>query len=101
MNLSSNISDDKRKIGVLQEELDELRLRLNVSRPDTVLYQETASGGWSRILLVVSDGFGGASLMVVEGNYPVDYWIHENISYSTEGEALEVAEMFWAKQVFV
>ena len=46
------------------------------------------------IILVEADGFGGAVLRVVEGNYPMDFYTREEQAFSTEAEALRAAELF-------
>jgi hypothetical protein len=42
--------------------------------------------------LVEADGVGGAVLLVVEGNYPVDFYTREEKQFSTEAEAVRAAE---------
>ena len=38
------------------------------------------------------DGKGGATLIVVEGNYPIDFLIHNDRNYVSEDEAFEAAD---------
>ncbi len=52
------------------------------------------SSSEDRILLVEADGFGGAVMQVIEGNYPIDYLIHDERKFSTESEAMAAAESF-------
>ena len=92
---------DKELINQLQRRLDELRQRMNVSSPGEVLYLGIATDGDDRVLYVEADGLGGAVLRLVEGNYPIDYYTHEEKLFATEDDALEAAEAFWDKRVSV
>ena len=65
---------------------------MKVSAPGVALYRADMSYGDDEIALVEADGFGGAVLRVVEGNYPVDYNTREEKSFSTEAEAVSKAE---------
>jgi hypothetical protein len=78
----------------LQGELDALRKRLEIYERGCVLYRFDASCCDEEIVLVEADGFGGAVLRVVEGNYPVDYLTREEQSFSTEDEAVKAAAQF-------
>ncbi|HYT60913.1 MAG TPA: hypothetical protein VEL06_12125 [Haliangiales bacterium] len=43
-------------------------------------------------IIVEADGFGGATLLVVEGNYPISYSIKRQRRFTREDEACEAAE---------
>ena len=87
------IPETKRQsIARLQTELDELRQRLGVSERGCVLYRADASYGDDEIIFVEADGFGGATLLVVEGNYPIDFFMHEERRFATEAEAVKAAD---------
>ena len=79
-----------RKIKKLQTEIDEFRNRLGVSSPGTILYQSRNSD--DTLVLVEADGFGGAKTLVVEGNYPIDYFTRFEKSFQREREAEDTAE---------
>jgi hypothetical protein len=83
---------DRQLISRLQNQLDEVRQRLNVSAPGIVLYRADVSYGDDEVAYVEADGLGGAVLRVVEGNYPVDYFTREEKAFSTEAEAVRAAE---------
>jgi hypothetical protein len=83
---------DRQLISRLQNQLDEVRQRLNVSAPGIVLYRADVSYGDDEVTCVEADGLGGAVLRVVEGNYPVDYFTREEKEFSTEAEAVRAAE---------
>ncbi len=76
----------------LQAELDELRLGLNINDRGAVLFRADLSYGDDEVALVEADGLGGATLRVVEGNYPVDFFTHEERAFPTETEAVSAAE---------
>ena len=94
MNSKSLNPTDRQLINRLQNQLDEVRQRLKVSAPGVVLYRADVSYGDDEVALVEADGLGGAVLLVVEGNYPVDYHTREEKAFSTEAEAVRAAEAF-------
>lgn len=81
---------DLEKLKELQSEIDELRNRLGVSSPGTILYQSRNSDDTS--VLVEADGFGGAKTLIVEGNYPIDYFTRFEKSFQCERKAEKKAE---------
>ena len=89
---------DRRRIGRLQSQLDEIRQRLNISTPGAVLYRGDLSYGDDDIAVVEADGVGGAILRVVEGNYPVDYYTREEKEFPTEAGAVRAAEALSAAE---
>ena len=53
---------------------------------------------WSEYDIVVeADGIGGAKLLVVEGNYPIDYLTKSERAFATEDAACEAAEKLLEK----
>jgi hypothetical protein len=48
-------------------------------------------------LVVEADGRGGATLMIVEGNYPIDYFIKQHQIFSSEDAACETADRMLAQ----
>jgi hypothetical protein len=87
---------DKAHITQLQAQLDLIRTRLDVSAPGYVLYRADLSYGDDEFVVVEADGFGGASLRVVEGNYPVDFFTRQEMAFSTEAEAVKNADLMRA-----
>jgi hypothetical protein len=47
-------------------------------------------------LLVVADGLGAADLMIVDGNYPVDYYTKHERRFNTEEAACDQADRLLA-----
>lgn len=90
---------EKQLLRQLQGQLDTVRLHLKVSAPGVVLYRADVSYGDDEVIWVESDGFGGAVLRVVEGNYPTDFFTREEQKFSTEFEAVRAAEAFCARVV--
>jgi hypothetical protein len=43
-------------------------------------------------VVVEADGFGGATLSVVEGNYPIDFLCLRETRFRTERAAIQAAE---------
>jgi hypothetical protein len=87
---------DKDLIFELQSRLDELRERLGVSARGELLFREDLFHVGDRVVVVEADGYGGAVLRVVEGNYPLDYLVREEKAFSTEAEAEDAAETLCA-----
>ena len=44
-------------------------------------------------IIVVSDGLGGADLMIVEGNYPVDYYTKHETSFKADEACRHAARL--------
>jgi hypothetical protein len=83
--------NDKDSISSLQGELDGLRRGLNIGDRGEVLFRAELGLTYDT-LVVEADGFGGAVLRVVEGNYPIDYFIQREQRFATEEEADREAE---------
>ena len=96
MNRNPLDQTNKQLIARLQAVLDGLRLRLNISDRGAVLFRADLSYGDDDVALVEADGFGGASLCVVEGNYPVDFFTREERVFATEFDAVVAAEALQA-----
>jgi hypothetical protein len=62
-----------------------LRKVLGYSQPDEVIWR--AESDIDELLIVVADGYGGASLLRVSDNYPVDYLEKDRKDFSTEEAA--------------
>ena len=78
----------------LQSRADALRTELGCSRRGEVTFFAPRDGIGDDIVVVEADGLGGATTSVVEGNYPVDYVIKLEKSFSSEQEAeAEAAEI--------
>ncbi len=74
----------------LQLRIDEIRRELGISPPGGVTYHADLDAMSDDAVVVVADGFGGATTSVVAGNYPIDYTIKFERFFSSEAEA-EVA----------
>ena len=94
MNKTPLNKTDRGSVARLQEQLDGLRQHLGISDRGQILHRFDASCCDEEIILVEADGFGGAVLRVVEGNYPIDFLTREEQSFGTEGEAMDAAKNF-------
>jgi hypothetical protein len=79
---------DREAVARLQKNLDALRKRLGIADRGQILHRFDASCCDEEIIIVEADGFGGAVLRVVEGNYPMDFFTREEQAFPTEAEAL-------------
>jgi hypothetical protein len=94
MNKNPLNKTDRDSVARLQTQLDSLRKRLKISERGQILYRFDASYCDEEIIFVEADGFGGAVLRVVEGNYPTDFLTRKEQVFQTEDEAVKAAELF-------
>jgi len=81
-----------KKLHQLENEIAVLKQKLGVSARGEIIFQ-TPRSTWSEADVVVeADGSGGATLLIVEGNYPSDYLTHKTQFFPTEEAACEEAE---------
>ncbi len=88
MNRTEKLSELRR----LQTKVDALRQELGISAPDKIIYQAGLNPTSDDILLVEADGFGGATTIIIGGNYPLDYNTKFEQHFQTEAEAEGAAE---------
>src|SRR5262245_14797879 len=82
------------KLRTLQIMADAIREQLGISATGRVLYQSALPD--DSLIVVKADGIGGATTLVVEGNYPIDYMTKFDREFATEREAEDVAEQIAA-----
>jgi hypothetical protein len=73
----------------LDEKARSIRKTLGYSQSGEVIWQ--AAIDLDKLLVVVANGRGGASLLHVRGNYPVDYLLLEQLNFASEKAACEAA----------
>ena len=76
----------------LERQSQEIRKHLKISRPNEVLYKAPQSTWSDNDIVVEAEGQGDARLLIVEGNYPIDYLIKSERVFASEIEACEAAE---------
>lgn len=81
-----------KKLAALEEEAKQIRTDLGISQPREVIYQASEDLWSDNEVIVEADGYGGATLLVVEGNYPIDYVAKRQQRYVSENEACDEAE---------
>ena len=64
-----------------------------MSRQGEVLFEACYSAWPDEELIVEANGKGGATLLVVEGNYPIDYLIKQYECFSSEDAACDAADV--------
>ncbi len=87
-----SISSRLKRLRSIELESEKLRKQLGCSRAGEVVFQATRSMWSDEDIIVEADGFGGATLLVVEGNYPISYSIKRQRRFTREDEACEAAE---------
>jgi hypothetical protein len=95
----SKISEPEEARAALQE-LDAaskaIREKFKFSNPDECIW----SGDYfDDELIVEADGYGGATLSRIEGNHPVDYFVHDSMTFDTEDEACRAANALLDQEV--
>jgi len=80
------------KLRKLEHESRRIRNRLGIPNPGELLFQVPQSRWSDNDIVVEADGIGGAKLLVVEGNYPIDYSIKSERKFRSEDAACETAE---------
>jgi hypothetical protein len=76
----------------LEKESATIRQRLGLSPPNTVIFRASIDPIEDEDLMIEADGFGGATLSIVEGNYPIDFQCLRETRFPTERAAIEAAE---------
>ena len=79
------------ELKALQSRIDAIRRELGISPPGEVTYQADLDVTSDDAVVVIADGFGGATTSVVAGNYPVDYTTKFEKFFPSESEAEELA----------
>jgi hypothetical protein len=75
----------------LQARADAVRQELEFNPPGKVIYLASLDVKDDTVV-VEADGFGGATTSVVEGNYPVDFFIKFERFFPSESEAESAAD---------
>jgi hypothetical protein len=81
-----------RKLAKLERQSQKIREDLKISRPNEVLYRAPQSTWSDNDIVVEAGGQGDARLLIVEGNYPIDYLIKSARLFASEDEACEAAD---------
>ena len=76
----------------LESESAVIRQRLGISSPNTVVYQAPLNAIDDEMVIVEANGFGGATLRIVEGNYPIDFLCLRETTFATERAAIDAAQ---------
>jgi hypothetical protein len=76
----------------LQAKVDAIREELQINPVGKVIYSSVLDVCGSASIVVEADGFGGATVSVVEGNYPVDYVTKFERFFGSEFAAVSAAE---------
>lgn len=76
----------------LQTRADAIRKELAISPAGAVLYQSWMNGADDEMVIVEADGFGHATMRVVEGNYPLDYLAISEKMFQSEQDAQDAAD---------
>lgn len=85
------------KLRKLERKSQAIRKGLGVSNRGEVIFQAPNSMWSDKDIVVEADGIGGAKLLVVEGNFPIDYSTRSEQVFTTEDAACEAAEKLFEK----
>jgi hypothetical protein len=81
-----------KRLKLIQGEADGLRRELGISAPGAVLYQSPLRALEDEMVIVEANGFGGAAVYVVDGNFPVDFITKFERRFVSEEDAIRAAE---------
>jgi hypothetical protein len=87
-----NSTEKLAELRVLQARVDATCEELGFSPTSDVTFIAPLQVCSNDIVVVVADGYGGATTSVVEGNYPVDYVTKFERFFTSESEAENAAE---------
>jgi len=87
-----NDAESLAKLKQLHSESENIRQRLGISPPNSVIFRASIDPVEDEEVVVEADGFGGAKLSVVEGNYPIDFLSLRETRFATERRAIRAAE---------
>jgi hypothetical protein len=68
-----NDKESTARLKQLESESAAIRRRLGISPPNTVIFRASIDPVEDEDVVIEADGFGGATLNIVEGNYPIDF----------------------------
>jgi hypothetical protein len=80
------------KLRDLERQCQHLRECLSIARPGEIIFEAPQSRWSDNDIVVEADGVGGAKLLIVEGNYPIDYSIKSERIFGSEDAACAAAE---------
>ena len=92
LNTVAILAAKKTRIRALQRELDHLRGDLGFSTHGEVLFASPTDSKPDGLVVVIADGFGGAVMNTVAGNYPIDFQILSSRRFASESKAIKVSE---------
>lgn len=93
------VADRLSELKNLQSQADAIRKELKISQPGEIIFQATVPSTWDDLIVVEADGFGGANVSIVEGDFPIDYNVKYESDFSSEDEAQEIADQISTGEV--
>jgi hypothetical protein len=76
----------------LQKTSDAIRRQLKIHARNEIISQYHVFATTDGLLIVVADGFGSATVLQVEGNYPIDYSVKASRKFPREESACIFAD---------
>lgn len=89
------------KLRHLQKQVDNIRTELGFSQPREVIFKADLDVIGDEKVIVKADGFGSATTLIVEGNYPIDYYTKFEREFATEDEASIAAEAIVEGEIII
>ena len=81
-----------RVLRCIQQTCDQIRRQIGIRAPGEIIARYDVFEDLDSSIIVVADGFGGASVQEVEGNYPVDFLVKNEREFRTEELACAFAQ---------
>ena len=76
----------------LQAAADRLRKELGFSAQREIIYRRALSICDEDEVFVVSDGLGSATVLVIDGNFPIDFTVRHEQEFDSEKAATQAAD---------
>ena len=92
-----NDAENLAKLKHLHSESENIRQRLGISPPNSVIFRAAIDPIEDEEVVVEADGFGGAKLSIVEGNYPIDFLTLRETRFAAERKAIRAAERLMSR----
>jgi hypothetical protein len=87
------------KLKDLYQEAEVIRGQLQISEPKSMIYLSDVDAVNTKKVIVEANGLGAAVVRVIEGNYPVDFFIHAERQFAREHDAVSFAEELIEKRL--
>ena len=87
-----NTEESLLRLKQLAAESEKIGSDFHISPPNSAIFRGVINPFDDEEIVVEADGFGGATLSIVEGNYPIDFLSLRETKFTSEHGAIAAAE---------